>query len=199
MIDYDNLRRVVVKGLKQYLGCPIIRSNQNAAPPPYPYGSYTITAPLTQNRGTYGEYADGVARKPVTPTMSLTFQSDKNVESVTLANQAREWLDYVGTTYLNDNNVIVQSVGAVANRDNFLTIEYEHRNGFDVEFWVYDEVATNTDAQTIEVMEFGDDSNVRLENRLDGVSQSEYGLSQTAGEDSDELTELLNKRLNGVE
>lgn len=151
LIDYENLRKTVVKGLKEYLNCPIIRSNQNAEPPKYPYLSYTIITPMSENNGTYGEYDDGKARKSVTQTWSITVQSDDNDESLNLANKAREWLDYVGTTFLNDNNVVVQSVSNVSNRDNIISIEYEYKNGFDVFFNVFDEVTSNI--ETVEDIE----------------------------------------------
>lgn len=153
MISYEEMRAVIVKGLKDYLKCPIIRSNQNSEPPPYPYTTYTITTLMSENRGTWQEHDDGVDRKAVTQTWSLSFLSDDNLESVTLANKAREWLDRVGTEYLNSNGVIVQSVGVITNRDNILTVEYEYKNGFDVVFWLYDEVG-NPIEQTIESVDF---------------------------------------------
>ena len=48
MIDYEGLRQIVAKGLKNYLGCPVIRSNQNKKPPAYPYVLYTITTLKSQ-------------------------------------------------------------------------------------------------------------------------------------------------------
>ena len=152
MIEYEKLRETVVAGLREYLGCPVVRSNQNEAPPNYPYVSYTITTLLSQNKGTYGVYADGKARKPFTQTWSITIQSKNNVESVTLANKAQEWLDYVGRVYLSDNGVTVQSVGSITNRDNFLTVGYEYRNGFDVVFWLFNEV-DNTNKEFIETVD----------------------------------------------
>lgn len=145
MIDYDGVRTAVVKGLKAYLKCPVIRSNQNAEPPPHPYVSYTITTPASENKGTYGVYDDGIDRKPVLQTWSITAQSDNNIESVTFAAKAREWLDHFGKSYLNDKGVIVQSVGRITNRDNILTIEYEYKNGFDVVLWLFDCVANPID------------------------------------------------------
>ena len=141
MIDYDKMRTAVAKGLKEYLGCPVIRSNQNQTPPPYPYLSYTITTLMRENNGTYGEYEDGTHRKPFGQTWSITALSDDNSESVALACKAREWLDHFGTTYLSDNDVIVESVGSVTNRDNFLTTQYEYRNGFDCFFVLFDAIA----------------------------------------------------------
>ena len=151
MIEYEKLRKAVATGLSEYLGCPVVRSNQNEAPPNYPYVSYTITTLLSQNKGTYGIYDDGRERKPFTQTWSITVQSDNNSECVTLAIKAQEWLDRVGKAYLDDNNVIVQSVGSITNRDNFITAGYEYRNGFDVVFWLMNELEYET--EKIETME----------------------------------------------
>lgn len=140
MIDYDNMRATVVKGLKKFLECPVIRSNQNAEPPAYPFISYTITMLQSENKGTWQEYEQGIDRQAVTQTWSISALSDDNNESVVLANKARAWLTRLGTSYLNEHKVIVQSAGNITNRDNILTSEYEYKNGFDVVFWLYDEV-----------------------------------------------------------
>ena len=156
MIDCETMRTVIASGLKDYLGCPVIRSNQNQEPPKYPYLSYTITTLMSENKGTYGVYNDGYDRQARIQTWSITVQSDNNSECVDLVCKAHEWLDRVGTTYLNDNNVIVQSVGSITNRDNFLTTEYEYRNGFDVDFWLLDTVksiVSGEDSETIETYE----------------------------------------------
>lgn len=144
MIDYDNMRATVVKGLKKFLECPVIRSNQNAEPPAYPYISYTITMLQSENKGTWQEYEQGIDRQAVTQTWSISALSDDNNESVVLANKARAWLTRLGTSYLNEHKVIVQSAGNITNRDNILTSEYEYKNGFDVVFWLYDEVENTT-------------------------------------------------------
>ena len=195
MIDYGNLRTTVVTGLKKYLDCLVIRNNQNAEPPPYPYVSYTITTLMTANNGTYGEYEDGKARKPVTCIWSVTVQSDDDIECVTLVNKAREWFDYAGTVYLNDNNVIVQSVGAITNRDNVLTVDYEYKKGFDVVFWLFDEVDIPNN-EAIETVSFEEDSFSKLENRLDGTERPAFGTG-TATDGDDALIAALEKRLSG--
>lgn len=143
LIDVDKLKQVVVSGLKEYLGCEVIRTNQNAEPPAYPYVSYTITTLASANNGTYEEYTDGTTRKQLKQTWSITAQSNNESESVNLALKAREWLDYAGRVYLKDNGVTVQSVTNVTNRDNILTVEYEYKNGFDVFFFVSDETENN--------------------------------------------------------
>lgn len=180
MIDIEQIKSIVCRGLKEYLNCTVFCSNQNTEKPSYPYISYTVTTPMSENKGTYGEYSDGMARKAVTQTWSITALSDKDLESLTLANKAREWLDYAGSTYLNDNGVIVQSVTAVNNRDNLLTVGYEYRNGFDVFFTCFDEV-TNI-AETTGIIETIDLMGERVE----------------APPTMDELTERLAQRLTGV-
>ena len=197
MIDYEKMRVTVVKGLRAYLDCPVIRSNQTAELPPYPYISYTVTTLMSANRGTYGEWDDGIARKQVTTTWSITALSDDNAESVALAMKAREWLELVGQTYLNDNKVIVQSVGAITNRDNILTYGYEYRNGFDCVFWCHDEVKMPETEEIKEVV-LGDDINDRLEARLDGVERYAVTGNQKQTSESDALNDELEKRLNGA-
>ena len=179
MVNTDNIRSTVVKNLKIYLGCPIVRANQTAKMPDMPYGRYTITTPATANNGTYGEYEDGKARKPVKQIWSLTFESEKYEEAVNLANKARSWFEYVGQIVLTDNDVIVESVGAIGDRSNLLTVEYQYSYGFDVTFWAYDEIEI-PEGEVIESVELDE---IAVVNPLS----------------IDELNELLEKRLDGVE
>lgn len=178
MIDYANIRRTIVQGLSKYLNCPVIRANQDAEMPPYPFVPYNIITLVGQNKGSYGEYEDGIDRKPMTQTWSISAASDNNEESVTLAIKAREWLDRVGTTYLSDNGVVVQSVGSVTNRDNVLTVGYEYRNGFDMVLTLFDEIAETLETDGfIEMAQIGNEVyekadyealNDKLEQRLNG-------------------------------
>ncbi len=180
MIDLDNTRTAIVKGLRAYLNLPVIRSNQTGEIPPYPYLSYTITSLANANNGTWGKYDDGLDRKPVTQSWSITVQSDNAAESMRLALKAHEWLDHVGTVALNDLGVIVQSLSGITNRDNMITVEYEYRNGFDAVLWCMNEVDDTTDeigtieyvaidGNFVEPSESLDELNEKLEKRLDGV------------------------------
>ena len=140
MVNTDNICLTVVKNLTKYVGCPFVESDQNAEMPKMPYGRYKITTPLSANNGTYGEYEDNVARKAIKQIWSLTFEAKTEAEALFLANKARSWFDYVGTTVLNDNDVIIEKVGAVGGRSNLLTVGYQYAHGFDVTFWAYDEI-----------------------------------------------------------
>ena len=48
--------------------------------------------------------------------------------------EARDWLEEAGRLELADQGIVVGHVGAIHNRDTFLTLEYEYRKGFDVVF-----------------------------------------------------------------
>lgn len=154
MVNTDNIRLTVVKNLKNYVGCPIVRANQTAKMPDMPYGRYTITTPATVNNGTYGEYEDNIARKPVKQIWSLTFESNKFEEALNLANKARSWFEYAGTTILNDNDVIIENVGAIGDRSNLLTVEYQYSYGFDITFGVMDEIEI-PEMEEIRSIEYG--------------------------------------------
>ena len=199
MIDCENLRITTVKGLKKHLKCQVVRNSQNAEPPPFPYITYKITTFATQNKGTYGEYEDGKARKPVKQMWSITAHSNNYSEANTLANKAREWLDYVGTVYLSDNGVTVESVGAVADRSNVLTVDYLYSFGFDCTFFVFDEIDIPNNGMIEEVV-YEETFIPRLKDRLDGVDSGDLAVSYDGNaEDDSELIETLERRLEGME
>lgn len=154
MSDIQENRTAIVLGLKKELNIPVIRSNQTGPAPAYPYLSYTITTLINDSNGTWGEYKDNYHRKPFTQVWSITVQSDDASECMELCLKARNWIDHTGTVYLQDNEIIVQSVGAVNNRDNLITVDYEHRMGFDVTFWYLNEVEVDQNTEYIDEMEF---------------------------------------------
>lgn len=143
MINLREIEINIVEGLQKELLCCVIRANQTAPAPPYPYVSYTVTSPVISNKGTYGLYDDGVERKPVKQIWSFTAQSDDSTESMTLALKVQNWFDRKGRVYLKDNFIVVRNVSEISNRDNLLTIEYEYRNGIDVTFSLMDEIVLN--------------------------------------------------------
>lgn len=155
MIDYENIRKKIAKGLKDYLNILVIKSNQNAELPDYPFVSYLITTLMSENRGTYGVYIDGTKRKMFKQTWSVSAFSDDSSESVFYACKAREWFDEVGKDYLYENGISVVWVGSVTNRDNFISVEYEYQNGFDVTFYLFDEIAVDETQEFVETVEFG--------------------------------------------
>lgn len=159
MIDYDGVRSTVIKGLVSYINYPVIRSNQNAKPPDYPYISYTITTLEKTTGGTYCIAEDGTRYKAVRQIWSITALSDNASESVNIALKAKEYFNLVGNIHLSDNGVIVEETTDVTNRDNLLTTEYEYRNGFDVVLCLNDVIdaeTANGGAGYIETVEIND-------------------------------------------
>ena len=145
MIDYKTMRATVAKGLKEHLGVAVIRSNQTAPAPDYPYASYNITTLASKNNGTWQQHEDGIDRLMVRSIWSFSFLSDDWDESVGLAIKAREWFEHTGRTWLSERGITVQSTTDINNRDNILTVEYERKNGFDVVFYVFDEAQSLAD------------------------------------------------------
>lgn len=142
MLDLKTMRAKVAKGLKEYLGVPVIRGNQTADAPAYPYVSYNLTTPGAANNGTYQQHEDGIDRLQVRSIWSMSFLSKDYDESIMLASKAREWFLHTGRVWLEDNGITVQSATDIVDRDNILTVEYERKTGFDVVFYVYDETAS---------------------------------------------------------
>lgn len=118
----------------------MIRGDQTAKAPAYPYVVYNLTTPADENKGTYQQHDDGIDRLRVRSIWSFSALSNDYDESIMLATKARGWFLNSGRVWLADHGITVQSATAVANRDNILTVEYERKNGFDVVFCVYDEV-----------------------------------------------------------
>ena len=145
MIDYKTMRGAVASGLSDALGVPVIRGNQTAEAPAYPYGVYNITTLAGANNGTYQEHEDGIDRLMVKSIWSFSFLSDDYDQSVSLALAARMWFEHTGRAWLAEYGLTVQSTTEITNRDNILTVEYERKNGFDVVFYVYDEAENLAD------------------------------------------------------
>lgn len=146
MIPYNEIQTLVASGLRDYLGVEVIRRNQSAPAPKYPFLSFAVLALASANNGTWQKHEDNKDRKLVKHSWSITSQSDDYDESVMLAVKARDWLEHTGRTWLKDQGVTVQSVTDITNRDNVLSVGYEYKNGFDVFFYAYD-VVDNPDAE----------------------------------------------------
>ena len=79
-------------------------------------------------------------------------QSNDDIQALNIAMQAYDWFALIGNIYLSSNNIVVQRVGNITNRDNLLSIEYEYRRGFDVEFLLMFQIS-KTDSEQSGIIE----------------------------------------------
>ena len=131
MIDQKAINKLITKGLKEITGCEVVKANLAGAPiPDYPYISFTILNTNTRK----GTYSDGTAGKyiPARQTWSFSVQGSDDDETFRIGLLSKDWFEESGRRRLNDYGVVVESVGAITNRDTLLTVNYEYRKGFDV-------------------------------------------------------------------
>lgn len=143
MIDIETIRSIITDKIKKHLNIEVIRVNQNAPAPAYPYIGYTITTLMKANNGTYSEYVDKNVRvycKEFQQIWSFTVYAADDLQSKNTAIALYDYLDSIGRPDLSDNNIVIQRIGDITNRDTLLTIDYEHRNGFDVTFTFMNEI-----------------------------------------------------------
>ena len=146
MIDYAKYTRAVASGMRKYVGAPVIQGDQNAPVTDKSYLTYKITTIAGENNGTWQEHDDGMHRLLVESIWSFSSISDDYQTSVNNAIKARDWILHVGRAALSEAGISVKTATGITNRDNVLTVEYERKNGFDVVFYVYDEVESPSDA-----------------------------------------------------
>lgn len=128
--------------------CKAVPRNTAAGAPPYPYLAYTVTSLAAEERGGYCEDPEtGVAYRQTRQTISLTLQSDRREEVQNLALAAHDFFTWAGCTWLADYGMVVQGVGAITNRDNLLSAQFEYREGFDVVLSIVNEMRA-TKAET---------------------------------------------------
>lgn len=139
MIDHEGIRKIIVELLKKHVGVEVVLANQVSRKPQYPYISFTVTSPMIRTGGTYGRYSDGYDRKPVTQVWSFTVQAKTEAEAQDIVQKAFDFFDRFYDA-LTEYNIVVVRVGSITNRDAFLTVDYEHRCGFDVTFGLMNEV-----------------------------------------------------------
>lgn len=161
MIEHRKNEIVIVEKLKAYLSteirpCEVVRQNQTAKAPAYPYVSYTATTPVVDNRGTYCKREDGALYKNLLQTWSFTVQSDDDDEAIVLGMKMYDFFSLVGLTPLADAGINVHRVTNLTARDNLLTIQYEHRKGLDVTFGLLSviEPENQVSKDTIESIQF---------------------------------------------
>lgn len=143
MVELSTIRKTITDSIKKSLDIEVIRVNQNAPPPAYPYIGYTVTTLMKTNNGTYSEYVEDnikVFRKEFQQIWSFTVYADNDLQSKEIAIRLYDYLDNIGAVDLAENGIVIQLIGDITNRDTLLTVDFEYRNGFDVTFAFMNEI-----------------------------------------------------------
>lgn len=134
--ELRNLERHLVAGLAAWLEAqckkpvPLLRQNQTAPLPAYPYAVFHLTGALVLAKGSFCEGEDG-PYKTARQTYSFTAVSANHDEALGLAAAMHAFFAAGGDVYLAEGGLCVTSLGGLTSRDNFMSAEYEKRQGFD--------------------------------------------------------------------
>ncbi len=152
-MTFIEVRNSVINGLEEYLGRPVILSDQIANAPEFPYSYYSILTPRisTHSFGLQcveekdnGEYILK-RQEPVKATLSFTFCSKNREledgsyifgedEAVELAEKAHGFFLLVAHNIQTENgDIVIDKVGTVSKRSSFVVEETVRRYGFDVQ------------------------------------------------------------------
>lgn len=133
MIDIDKVRQVIVSNLKKTLGIPVVRSYTTSPLPKLPFCGYTIQTLLENSAGTWQRLNSGIERIPAHQTWSITLNAEKYITCSALTLLAHDFFSKSGILTLKENEIVVEKVGKITPRDTLLTVDYEYRQGFDVQ------------------------------------------------------------------
>ncbi|PIC73340.1 hypothetical protein [Sporosarcina sp. P17b] len=134
MLDLNRIRTPLIKGLKEATGNTVIMADQSGKPPQYPYFTLKIlSAGQTVGQCTETVVEDDVVLSQATElVVSVTSYSDKLDQSFEDIHKAFGWFKGTGMYQLQEQSVAIVKVQPIDSRDNFVSIEFERRFGFDV-------------------------------------------------------------------
>lgn len=146
------IRNTLSAGLTDYLGIPVVLSDQVAPEEKVPYGIYTVTAPYVPAGGlgdhareAFGEDIKDTRLEQAYATISLTFCSQNrwtdetqtdyiygDTEAQQYAEKAIGWFLHAAYDELSDQGIVVVDIMNPGNRTMFVIDEAARRYGFDV-------------------------------------------------------------------
>ncbi|WP_301171033.1 phage neck terminator protein [Brevibacillus nitrificans] len=143
MIPFKAIRSTIVRGLASHLGLPVIELNGGGDIPKTAFLTYDFDQGIGESKGFPVEFQEGSKIRQVETvpfTVSFLSYADDKATSIENAMRARDWFKTTGYEVLKDTvNVVVADLGPVENRDVLIGVEWERRQGFDVDFRTIDE------------------------------------------------------------
>ena len=154
MSSFD-IKNLIVQGVNSAITRPFVEAQQAHKKPVYPYATFQV---LTAHSNEYEH--DNIKTENVAssnpsftydvrkskieqPQMILSINAYSKIsasdttdnsiqEAVELAQEIKDWLDFKGDLYLEQNNITVVESEDILQRDVFIVDQYERRYGFDV-------------------------------------------------------------------
>ena len=151
MMKHEIVRNALIKGLHDYMNLLVIQSSTIGDMPKYPFITYTVTSPYLKV-GFDEEYTEEVNSTyqnrhvlHYERVFSFTIVSKDEDEAMDLCVKAIRYFSNDGVLELKDKNIVIVEITNVAARDNFITIDYDRRYGFDVRIRLADEEVRETE------------------------------------------------------
>lgn len=148
-MTFAEARNAIVAKLEKHIGCPVVLSEQIADIPDFPYCYYSVLSPRSNDHYFGLEETKGdkfIRSEEVKATMSFTFCSmNRDTEDgdyIFGEDEALELSDKANGFFLLDahsihtdsGDIVINQVGAVANRSGFNVEDTIRRYGFDIAF-----------------------------------------------------------------
>lgn len=150
-MKHEIVRNALIKGLHDYMNLLVIQSSTIGDMPKYPFITYTVTSPYLKV-GSDEEYTEQVNSTyqnrhvlHYERVFSFTIVSKDEDEAMDLCVKAIRYFSNDGVLELKDKNIVIVEITNVAARDNFITIDYDRRYGFDVRIRLADEEVRETE------------------------------------------------------
>jgi hypothetical protein len=150
----QKIKSIIVQAIED-IGMEIIPANTTKPKPPLPYATYNIIAPYIKERGkgNLSVYQDGDSTflkrdEQYKITVSFNVYSEENESTIDWAIKLRQWFLFLGSDFIQEQNIAVVNVGNIENRTVFLIDSYEYKHGFDVQLRL-----TNEQIRTVEAIE----------------------------------------------
>lgn len=150
-MKHEIVRNALIKGLHDYMNLLVIQSSTIGDMPKYPFITYTVTSPYLKV-GFDEEYTEEVNSTyqnrhvlHYERVFSFTIVSKDEDEAMDLCVKAIRYFSNDGVLELKDKNIVIVEITNVAARDNFITIDYDRRYGFDVRIRLADEEVRETE------------------------------------------------------
>lgn len=150
MKKHEIVRNALIKGLHDYMNMLVIQSSTIGDMPKYPFITYTVTSPylrLGQDEEYTKKENSNYQNRHVLHherVFSFTITAKDEDTAMDKCMQAMRYFRNDGVLELKDKGIAIVEISNVTARDNFITIDYDRRYGFDVRIRLADEEVRET-------------------------------------------------------